>query len=150
MLSSATHVAWGGTVGATPDGRLAGTPLSSGVTPSNGTERNGLTAVLCSVAKVCAVPISDGTILNATVNPLAIRSEEGLSKFAALVEGYFALGGRQVQFNPLSKETLLDAQQHPENYLDLIVKVSGFSFRFVDLPKRVQDDIIARTEFAQI
>jgi formate C-acetyltransferase len=96
------------------------------------------------------VPISDGTILNATVNPLAIRSEEGLSKFAALVEGYFALGGRQVQFNPLSKETLLDAQQHPENYLDLIVKVSGFSFRFVDLPKRVQDDIIARTEFAQI
>lgn len=148
MLSSATHVSWGATIGATPDGRLAGTPLSSGVTPSNGTERNGLTAVLCSAAKVGAIPISDGTILNATVNPFTIRTEEGLDKFVSLVEGYLALGGRQVQFNPISREMLLDAQEHPENYLDLIVKVSGFSFRFVDLPKRVQDDIIARTEFA--
>lgn len=150
MLSSATHVAWGATVGATPDGRLAGTPLSNGITPSNGTERNGLTAVMCSAAKVCAIPVSDGTILNAIVNPLTIKTEEGLSKFASLIEGYFALGGRQVQFNPLSKEILLDAQQHPQNYLDLMVKVSGFSFRFIDLPKRVQDDIIARTEFAEI
>ncbi len=147
ILSSATHVAWGATIGATPDGRLAGMPLSNGITPSNGTERNGLTAVMCSAAKVCAIPVSDGTILNAIVNPLSIKAEEGLNKFASLIEGYFALGGRQVQFNPLSKEMLLDAQQHPENYLDLMVKVSGFSFRFIDLPKRVQDDIIARTEF---
>ncbi|UCH51576.1 MAG: hypothetical protein JSV54_02105 [Chloroflexota bacterium] len=147
ILSSATHVAWGATIGASADGRLAGTPLSSGITPTNGTERNGLTAVLRSAAQVCAIPISDGTILNATVNPLTIKTEEGLSKFASLIEGYFALGGRQVQFNPISKEMLSDAQKHPENYLDLIVKVSGFSFRFIDLPKRVQNDIIARTEF---
>ncbi len=147
ILSSATHVAWGATIGASTDGRLAGTPLSSGITPSNGTERNGLTAVLRSAAQVCAVPISDGTILNATINPLTIRTEDGLSKFASLIEGYFALGGRQVQFNPINKEMLSDAQEHPENYLDLVVKVSGFSFRFIDLPKRVQNDIIARTEF---
>jgi len=146
ILSSATHVAWGATVGASADGRLAGVPLSSGITPTNGTERNGLTAVLRSAAKVGAIPVSDGMILNATINPLTIRTEEGLSKFASLVEGYFALGGRQVQFNPISKEMLSDAQKHPENYTELVVKVSGFSFRFIDLPKRVQDDIIARTE----
>jgi len=147
ILSSATHVAWGARVGASADGRLAGTPLTSGITPTNGSERNGLTAVLRSAAKVGAIPISDGMILNAIINPLTIRTEEGLSKFASLVEGYFALGGRQVQFNPISKEMLLDAQKHPENYTELVVKVSGFSFRFIDLSKRVQDDIIARTEF---
>ena len=147
ILSSATHVGWGARVGASADGRLAGTPLSSGITPTNGTERNGLTAVLRSAAKVGAIPVSDGMILNAIINPLTIRTEEGLSKFASLVEGYFTLGGRQVQFNPISKEMLLDAQKHPENYTELVVKVSGFSFRFVDLSKRVQDDIIARTEF---
>jgi len=147
ILSSATHVGWGARVGASADGRLASTPLSSGITPTNGTERNGLTAVLRSAAKVGAIPVSDGMILNAIINPLTIRTEEGLSKFASLVEGYFTLGGRQVQFNPISKEMLLDAQKHPENYTELVVKVSGFSFRFVDLSKRVQDDIIARTEF---
>jgi pyruvate formate-lyase/glycerol dehydratase family glycyl radical enzyme len=147
ILSSATHVAWGARVGASADGRLAGTPLTSGITPTNGSERNGLTAVLRSAAKVGAIPVSDGMILNAIINPLTIRTEEGLSKFASLVEGYFALGGRQVQFNPISKEMLLDAQKHPENYTELVVKVSGFSFRFIDLSKRVQDDIIARTEF---
>lgn len=148
ILSSATHVAWGATIGASADGRLAGTPLSSGITPTNGTERNGLTAVLRSAAKVGAIPVSDGMILNAIINPVTIKTEEGLSKFASLVEGYFALGGRQVQFNPIGKGMLLDAQKHPENYTELVVKVSGFSFRFIDLPKRVQDDVIARTEFA--
>jgi len=147
ILSSATHVGWGATIGASADGRLAGMPLSSGITPTNGTERNGLTAVLRSAAKVGAIPVSDGMILNAIINPLTIKTEEGLSKFAYLVEGYFALGGRQVQFNPLSKDMLLDAQKHPENYTELVVKVSGFSFRFIDLSNRVQDDIIARTEF---
>jgi len=148
ILSSATHVAWGATIGASADGRLAGTPLSSGITPTNGTERNGLTAVLRSAAKVGAIPVSDGMILNAIINPVTIKTEEGLSKFASLVEGYFALGGRQVQFNPIGKGMLLDAQKHPENYTELVVKVSGFSFRFIDLPKRVQDDVIARTEFS--
>ena len=148
ILSSATHVAWGATIGASADGRLAGTPLSSGITPTNGTERNGLTAVFRSAAKVGAIPVSDGMILNAIINPVTIKTEEGLSKFASLVEGYFALGGRQVQFNPIGKEMLLDAQKHPENYTELVVKVSGFSFRFIDLSKRVQDDVIARTEFS--
>ncbi|MBN1382343.1 MAG: hypothetical protein JXA41_11755, partial [Deltaproteobacteria bacterium] len=147
MLSNGSHISWGATIGATADGRLAGTPLSNGVSPSNGTERGGLTAVMQSVAKVCAVPISDGTILNATINPMTIRTEEGLNKFASLIDGYFALGGRQVQFNPLSREMLLDAQIHPENYPEMVVKVSGISFRYIDLPKHIQNDIIARTEF---
>jgi len=147
MLSNGSHISWGATIGATPDGRPAGKPLSNGVSPTNGAERNGLTAVLQSVAKVCAVPISDGTILNATINPLTIQRAEGVDKFAALIEGYFALGGRQVQFNPVSREMLLDAQKHPENYPELVVKVSGISFRYIDLPRHIQDDIIARTEF---
>ncbi|MBN1663919.1 MAG: hypothetical protein JW943_09990 [Deltaproteobacteria bacterium] len=147
MLSNGSHISWGALIGATADGRLAGTPLSNGVSPSNGTERNGLTAVLQSVARVCSVPISDGTILNTTINPMTIRTEEGLNKFASLIDGYFAMGGRQVQFNPLSRDMLLDAQIHPENYPGMVVKVSGISFRYIDLPKHIQDDIIARTEF---
>lgn len=147
MLSNGSHISWGATIGATPDGRLAGSPLSNGVSPSNGAERNGLTAVLQSVARVCAVPLSDGTILNATINPLTIRTDEGLHKFVSLIEAYFSLGGRQVQFNPVSRDLLLDAQKHPENYPELVVKVSGISFRYIDLPKHIQDDIIARTEF---
>lgn len=148
IISVATHIGWGAACGASADGRLAGKPISNGISPANGDERNGLTAVLRSAARVCQVSMSDGTALNVNLNPLTIRTDEGLDKFASLVEAYFALGGRQVQFNPVSKEVLLDAQKHPENYPDLVVKVSGFSFRFIDLPKNVQDDIMARTEFS--
>ena len=80
------------------------------------------------------------------LNPLTIRTEEGLNKFASLIEGYFDLGGRQVQFNPMSRETLKDAQKNPKNYPDLMVKVSGYSFRFIDLSQALQNDIIDRTE----
>lgn len=147
IISVATHFGWGLTLGASPDGRLAGLPISNGISPANGDDRNGLTALFCSAAKVCSIPMSDGTSLNANINPFIIRTDEGLGKFASMIEAYFALGGRHVQFNPMSRETLLDAQKHPENYSELNVKVSGFSFRFIDLPKNVQDDIIARTEF---
>jgi formate C-acetyltransferase len=144
---SGTQMLEGAIIGATPDGRLATMPVSNGIAPANGTERNGLTAVLGSAAVVSAAPISDGTSLTLNLNPMTIKTDEGLEKFASVIEAYLAMGGRQVQFNPMSKETLLDAQKHPENYPDLLVKVSGYSWRFVDLSKPLQDDIIARCEF---
>ena len=92
--------------------------------------------------------ISDGTSFNINLNPMTIKTDEGLEKMASSIEAYFAMGGRQVQFNPVSRAMLLDAQQHPSNYPELMVKVSGFSFRFIDLPKSLQDDIVNRTEFS--
>ncbi|MBU4317049.1 MAG: hypothetical protein KKF30_07225 [Proteobacteria bacterium] len=147
LVSSGTHMQEGKVCGATPDGRLAGQPVSNGISPANGTEKNGLTAAFRSAAAVSAVPMSNGSSMNMNVNPSNIRSEEGLEKFASMIEAYFDLGGRQVQMNPMSKETLRDAQENPKNYLDLMVKVSGYSYRFVDLSKALQNDILARTEF---
>jgi formate C-acetyltransferase len=147
MISAGGQVLAGRAIGATPDGRLAREPVSNGMSPVNGTDREGITAVLHSAAKASAPPLSSGTSLNITLNPLSIKSDENVEKLAALVEGYFAMGGRQVQFNPMGRETLKDAQQNPEHYPDLMVKVSGYSYRFVDLSKGLQDDIIARTEF---
>ncbi|MBT9173045.1 MAG: Choline trimethylamine-lyase [Syntrophomonadaceae bacterium] len=150
LISVQTHILEGTITGATPDGRLAGSPLSNGISPSNGTERNGMTATLRSAAAACGPIMSDGVAFNMNINPAAIQNDEGLDKFVSLLEAYFALGGRQIQFNPISRATLLDAQQHPENYPELLVKVSGYSYRFVDLHKRAQDDIIARTEFNNV
>ncbi len=149
LMISATgsQIREGRMLGATPDGRKAGEPVSNGMSPANGTEVRGMTATLHSAAKVSLAPLSSGTSFNMNLNPLTVRRDEGIEKFASLLEGYFALGGRQVQFNPMGRETLLDAQQHPENYADLMVKVSGYSYRFIDLSKAIQNDIIARTEF---
>lgn len=149
MISAGSQAAGGLMLGATADGRLARQPVSNGSSPANGTEAEGMTAALHSIARVAAsVPLSGGTAVNMNLNPLAIRTDEALDKFVALIEGYFALGGRQIQFNPMCKETLRDAQVHPENYPDLMVKVSGYSYRYVDLSKVLQDDIIDRTEFS--
>jgi pyruvate formate-lyase/glycerol dehydratase family glycyl radical enzyme len=142
-----SQVAEGRTLGATPDGRLQGQPVSNGMSPANGTEVKGMTAALHSGASASAAYLSSGTAFNMTLNPMTIKTDEGAEKLASLLEGYFALGGRQVQFNPMGRETLKDAQVHPEDYPDLMVKVSGYSYRFVDLSRSLQDDIIARTEF---
>jgi pyruvate formate-lyase/glycerol dehydratase family glycyl radical enzyme len=148
LISAAgSQIAEGQTMGATPDGRRAGEAVSNGMSAANGTEAKGMTAMLHSAAKVSAPPLSSGTSVNMNLNPLTIRTDEGVEKLASLLEGYFALGGRQVQFNPMSRETLLDAQEHPENYPDMMVKVSGYSYRFIDLSRPLQNDIIARTEF---
>ena len=147
-ISSLTQDMEGLMCAATPDGRLARTPVSNGLSPTNGMERNGMTAALCSGATASRVPLSDSTAFNIRLNPSIIKTDEGLEKFASVIEAYFALGGRNVNFNPVSAATLLDAQQHPENYPELQVKVSGFSFRFIDLPRSLQNDIITRTEFA--
>jgi pyruvate formate-lyase/glycerol dehydratase family glycyl radical enzyme len=147
ISAGGSQVGEGQTMGATPDGRLRGEAVSNGMSSANGTEVKGMTAMLHSAAKVSAPPLSSGTSVNMNLNPLTIRTDEGVEKLASLLEGYFALGGRQVQFNPMSRETLLDAQEHPENYPDMMVKVSGYSYRFVDLSRSIQNDIIARTEF---
>ncbi|OLS13189.1 MAG: formate C-acetyltransferase [Promethearchaeota archaeon CR_4] len=146
LISSLSQIPEGAGCGATPDGRPAGAAVSNGMSPSNAADAKGVTAALRSAAAVSGFPFSDGTSVNININPSVISTEERLDKFASMIEGYFALGGRQVQFNPISKTTLLDAQAHPENYTDLSVKVSGFSERFIDIPKDSQDDIIARTE----
>jgi len=150
LISSGTHVTEGLVCGASADGRLAMKPVSNGISPTNGTESNGSTAVLHSVAKACKACLSSGTTLNMNLAPGLIKTDEGLDKLVSMIEAYFVLGGRHIQFNPVDVETLKDAQKHPENYPDLIVKVSGYSFRFIDLSKPLQDDIIARTEFGEI
>ena len=147
LVASGTHVYEGRETGATPDGRLAKQPVSNGISPANGTEKNGMTSALRSVCAVSAIPMPDGTGMNMNFNPEMIRTEEGLEKFTSLLEAYFEMGGRHIQFNPYSKETLKDAQQNPKNYPDLMVKVSGYSYRFIDLSRALQEDILSRTEF---
>ncbi|WP_458011437.1 pyruvate formate lyase family protein [Candidatus Solincola sp.] len=146
-VSSATQLVEGYFCVATPDGRRALEPVSNSMSPTNGMERTGLTAVLKSAAVAGDANYSDGTALNVRVNPLALRTGENVEKLASLVEAYFAMKGRHVQLNPVDAATLRDAQVHPEKYPDLTVKVSGYSARFVELPRALQDDIIARTEF---
>jgi formate C-acetyltransferase len=111
---------------------------------------NGLTAALHSAAAAGKALVSDGSTLTLTLSPGLLKDEESIDKLISLIQGYFRLGGRQVQFTPVDTETLLDAQAHPEKYPDLSVKVSGYSAIFVDLPKSLQDDIIARTEFREV
>lgn len=147
LISALSQDLEGTLCGATPDGRLAGVVVSNGLSPANGTERKGMTAALRSGASVSCVPISDGTSFNVTMNPGFIKSDENLDKFVSAIEAYFTVGGRNIQVNPVSKATLVDAQAHPENYPELNIKVSGFSMRFIDIHKALQDDIIARTEF---
>jgi formate C-acetyltransferase len=150
LFSSGTQHIEGAFIGATPNGRLATDVVSNGISPVNGMEKKGMTAVFHSVANANKSFLSDGTALNMNLSPGLIKSDEGIKKFADMLLAYFELGGRHVQFNPLDKKTLLDAQAHPEKYPDLTVKVTGYSAIFVDLARPLQDDIIARTEFCEI
>ncbi|NPV60892.1 MAG: hypothetical protein HPY75_14675 [Actinobacteria bacterium] len=147
IFSYGVHVADGMSLGATPDGRRAGEPVSNGISPVNGRESGGPTAVMRSAALAGGAPLSDGTALNLRFSPSMLGSGEGEGKLAAMIEAYFALGGRHVQFNVVDTETLRDAQAHPEKYPDLVVRVSGYCAYFTDLGRSIQNDIIARTEF---
>jgi pyruvate formate-lyase/glycerol dehydratase family glycyl radical enzyme len=137
----------GGTItGATPDGRRDGEVLADGgASPMRGRDINGPTAIIKSASKIDQVRFQS-VLLNMKFHPSALGSAEDLEKLATLIKTYFSLGGKHVQFNVASRETLLDAQKHPENYRDLVVRVAGFSAYFVQLSKQVQDEIIARTE----
>ncbi len=149
FFSYGMHVYEGSLLGATPDGRKAGEPISNSLSPSNGAERTGPTAVLLSAAKIDHTKISNGSSLNLKINPSLVHTEQGRKKLIALLKTYFEAGGMHVQLNIVSTQTLKDAQLHPEQYVDLVVRVSGYSAYFIDLGKAIQDDIIARTEFHQ-
>jgi len=141
-----THVIYGMACGATPDGRKAGAPLSDGCSPAQGTDVNGPTATVKSVANLEHINLAQGTIFNMKMHPAAFETKAGMMKWANLVRTYFDLGGWEVQFNVVDAETLKAAQENPEEYKDLVVRVVGYSAFFVELDKSVQDDIISRTE----
>ncbi|MEE0867579.1 MAG: glycyl radical protein [Clostridia bacterium] len=140
------NVPLGAQTGATPDGRLAYTPIADGVSPGAGRDVNGPTAAANSVAKIDHGIASNGTLFNMKFHPSALKGNEGLQNFVALVRGYFDRKGMHVQFNVVSRETLRDAQAHPENYKNLVVRVAGYSALFTTLSRSLQDDIINRTE----
>jgi formate C-acetyltransferase len=145
LLPTTVHIYFGSVTGATPDGRLAGTPLSEGVSPVQGADHKGPTAVIRSVAKMDHVR-TGGTLLNQKFTPQVLHSEDGMNKLVQLIRTYFLLDGHHIQFNVVDAATLHLAQQHPEQYRSLIVRVAGYSDYFCDLSKTLQDEIIARTE----
>ncbi len=145
MLPTTCHVYFGSVMGATPDGRLANKPLADGISPSKGADTNGPTAVIKSAAKMDHV-MAGGTLLNQKFTPNLVSGEEGLDNLANLVRSYFKLDGHHIQFNIISKDTLLKAQQKPDEYKNLIVRVAGYSDYFCNLSKALQDEIIERTE----
>ena len=140
------NVPLGATTGATPDGRLAGKPVADGVSPSSGKDVNGPTASANSVARLDHFIASNGTLFNMKFHPSALEGRTGLENFVALIRAYFDQKGMHMQFNVVSRETLKDAQAHPENYKTLVVRVAGYSALFTTLSKSLQDDIINRTE----
>ena len=145
MLPTTCHVYFGSVIGATPDGRLAGQPLSEGISPVQGADKYGPTAVIKSCSKMDHVK-TGGTLLNQKFTPKLLEGEEGIRNLLHLVRVYFRMGGHHIQFNVVSANALRDAQKHPEKYRDLIVRVAGYSDYFCDLTKALQDEIIARTE----
>jgi len=145
LLPTTVHIYFGQVTGATPDGRKAGSPLSDGISPSHGADKNGPTAVIKSAAKIDHSK-TGGTLLNQKFMPDILAGQEGRRKLAALVRTYFKLGGHHIQFNVIKAETLRDAQAHPESYQNLIVRVAGYSDYFVNIGKDLQNEILARTE----
>ena len=141
----------GKATGALPDGRLSGLPLSEGgISPYQGRNISGPTATMKSVAKLDLIKASGGNVLNMRFSPDSLSNESKLKKFALMIRNFCETGGDLVQFNIIDTATLLDAQKHPENYRDLLVRVATYSAYFVDLPVEQQNDIIARSEFGKI
>ena len=139
------NVPLGAQTGATPDGRLANTPIADGIGPASGRDTHGPTAAVNSVAKIDHGIASNGTLLNQKFHPSALSGVEGLQKFCAFIRAFFDQKGMHMQFNVVSRETLLDAQAHPDKYRNLVVRVAGYSALFTTLSKSLQDDIINRT-----
>ena len=140
------NVPLGEQTGATPDGRYANTPIADGVGPRGGYDVLGPTAAANSVAKLDHAIASNGTLYNQKFHPSALSGIEGLQKFVAYIRAFFDQKGMHMQFNVVDRETLLDAQKHPEKYKSLVVRVAGYSALFTTLSRSLQDDIIARTE----
>ena len=144
MLPTTSHVYFGSMTGATADGRHARAPLSEGISPVQGADRRGPTAVLRSAAKMDHVR-TGGTLLNLKFTPAVLAGDAGIERLAQLVRGYFTLDGHHVQFNVVDAATLRAAQASPEEYRGLIVRVAGYSDYFCDLSPALQEEIIART-----
>ena len=144
-LSTTCHIYFGSVTGATPDGRHAWQPLSDGISPVQGADRNGPTAAVKSASKMDHAR-TGGTLLNQKFTPQLFQGQGGIAKIAHLVRSYFKLGGHHIQFNVVTAETLRAAQAEPEKFRDLIVRVAGYSDYFCDLSRELQDEIIARTE----
>jgi pyruvate formate-lyase/glycerol dehydratase family glycyl radical enzyme len=144
ILPTTVHIYFGQITGATPNGRKAGEPLSDGISPSQGADTHGPTAVIKSVAKIDHAR-TGGTLLNQKFMP-ALLEGKGLDRVHDLVRTFFRLGGHHIQFNVVDADTLRKAQKTPEKYKDLIVRVAGYSDYFVDIGKELQDEIIKRTE----
>jgi len=145
LLPTTCHVYFGSVIGALPDGRRAGIPLSEGISPVQGADRNGPTAVIRSAAKIDHIR-TGGTLLNQKFLPQVLADDAGITKLAQLVRTYFRMDGHHIQFNVVDGETLKLAKQYPDDYRDLIVRVAGYSDYFVDLTEDLQDEIIRRTE----
>ena len=144
FLPTTVHVYFGAVTGATPDGRRAGMPLSEGISPVQGMDRNGPTAVLKSTS-VLDHSLTGGTLLNQKFLPSMLESRESRSKLAAMIRTYFSMGGHHIQLNVVDRDTLLAAQSDPDSYSSLIVRVAGYSDYFCDLSEKLQNEIIERT-----
>ena len=144
MLPTTCHIYFGSVMGASADGRHAGKPLSEGISPVQGADRNGPTAVIRSAGKMDHVR-TGGTLLNQKFLPKVLQNDEGLDRLVRLIRGYFNLGGHHIQFNVVDADTLRHAQAHPDQHRDLIVRVAGYSDYFVDISPALQEEIISRT-----
>ena len=149
MLSTTCHNYFGSVCGATPNGRLAHFAISDGTSPAHGSDTHGPTAVIKSLGKLDQTK-SGGTLLNVRFVPSLLKREEDMKKLASLIRTYFKFGGHHIQFNIIDTDTLHDAQIHPDEYKDLLVRVAGYSDYFNDMTKQLQDEIIARTENNEI
>jgi formate C-acetyltransferase len=145
LLPTTVHIYFGSVVGALPNGRKAGQPVSEGISPSQGADIKGPTAIIKSVARIDHAR-TGGTLLNMKLNPQVLAGDDGIEKLAHLLRAYFKLDGHHVQFNVIGAETLRQAQREPEQNRDLIVRVAGYSDYFVDIGTELQDEIISRTE----
>ncbi|MBQ6189425.1 MAG: glycyl radical protein [Bacteroidaceae bacterium] len=145
MLSTTCHNYFGSVCGATPNGRFAHFAISDGTSPSHGSDTHGPTAVIKSLGKLDQTK-SGGTLLNVRFVPAMLKREEDMKKLGSLIRTYFKFGGHHIQFNIVDTATLLDAQQHPDQYRDLLVRVAGYSDYFNDMTEQLQNEIIARTE----
>ncbi len=145
LLPTTCHIYFGSVVGATPDGRKSGLPLSEGISPVQSSDTRGPTAVLKSAAKIDHLR-TGGTLLNQKFTPQLLEDDEGMNKMVHLIRSYFKMDGHHIQFNVVTADTLRKAQSHPEQYRDLIVRVAGYSDYFIDLGVDLQNEIIKRTE----
>ena len=146
MLPVSGNVPIGQSVGALPSGRKAWTPLADGIGATGGTDVNGATALLKSISNLPHSRFTQGTQMNLKIDPKLLEGERGLNNMMTLLKTQCTLDVYHTQYNIIDPEVLIDAQKHPENYKDLLVRVAGYSALFTTLSKSLQDDIIRRTE----